>query len=190
MLARSHVIVAFGCIVAYKAGTSGDLAAQPLDYIVGGVAALLPDIDDNRSYIGSRFAPVAFPIRMIFGHRGITHSLLMLGILGGLVYFFGNDFGWMIPFVIGYASHLLADYVTNTGIPLFYPYSRRYRFVVTFGTGTWVEYVVVFLLSLGITIFALVFQSTSLLEQLKESDPVVHGVILEFLGNFARSANL
>lgn len=190
MLARSHVVVAFGCVVAYKAALGDDLTINPLDYIVAVFASLLPDIDDNRSYIGSRFAFIAFPFRMIFGHRGITHSLLMLAILSGLVFFYGNEFNWIIPFAIGYGSHLLADFVTNSGIPLFYPYSQRYKFFVTFETGSIKEYVVVFVLSLGITIFVLQYQGAYLAGLVAVENPELYKKWIIFLGKLTENANL
>lgn len=190
MLARSHLVVAFSCIAVYKAVTVGDLTHNPLDYIIGALAALLPDIDDNRSYIGSRLAFIAFPIRMTFGHRGITHSLLMLIILGVVVYFYANDFNWIIPFVIGYASHLAADYVTNTGIPLFYPYQERFRFFVTFNTGSITEYVVLFFITLGMSVFTVYFQGVSIMDDIRIQDPDVYKSVVNFLEKMKSSATL
>lgn len=61
-------------------------------------------------------------------HRGPTHSLLGLvvaQILGSSVARrVGIDL-W--PFLVGYASHLIADMFTPRGIPLFYPCKTRFR---------------------------------------------------------------
>jgi inner membrane protein len=74
-------------------------------------------------------------------HRnGLLHSLtgmiffmLMIGytctkyLLPPLVY----------PFVIGYGSHLIGDMLTQMGVPLFYPFSKRkFKFPCTYKVGS------------------------------------------------------
>jgi inner membrane protein len=80
-------------------------------------------------------------------HRGRTHTLLALGLLlAGAAYL---DWpAWALAGCAGYASHLLADSFTRSGIPLFWPLSE-WRFHLTprllwITTGTWPEYVIVF----------------------------------------------
>lgn len=88
--------------------------------------------------------------RANFGHRGITHSLLALGLLvalGELPFFpwhwlhLGLLIGW------GYASHLLADALTKQGVPLLWPLDRRFGFppfrLLRLTTGTFAEYTLV-----------------------------------------------
>jgi len=41
-------------------------------------AALLPDIDHPTSTLGRRIYPISKLISSIFGHRGLTHSLIAL----------------------------------------------------------------------------------------------------------------
>ncbi len=93
--------------------------------------------------------------RANFGHRGITHSLLALGLLvalGELPLFpwhwlhLGLLIGW------GYASHLLADALTKQGVPLLWPLDRRFGFppfrLLRLTTGTFTEYAIVAVLTL------------------------------------------
>lgn len=105
------------------------LLAYPSYY--GGImlGSLLPDIDHPQSYIGRRLWILSAPINKLFGHRGFTHSILSLTILGIVTapwwlvnpLFFGG-------FLLGYFSHLLGDMCTISGVPLFYPNKKRYRF--------------------------------------------------------------
>lgn len=140
MMFYSHLIVAaagFGVYVKCVTGQSL-LEAQSPELWAGlaGVllGAALPDIDHPESTVGRRVKWLSYPIRMVFGHRGITHSLL--AVLG----FAWVAFNFNSPFIswlgLGYLLHLLGDYLTNSGIPLFYPSSKRYRFFVTTGTNS------------------------------------------------------
>jgi len=50
---------------------------QSLLILSGGViGSYMPDIDHPKSAFGSRVLPLSLPISAIFGHRGITHSLI------------------------------------------------------------------------------------------------------------------
>lgn len=46
--------------------------------IAVGFGALIADIDEQHSWIGRRTRGVSDLMNMVFGHRGITHSLLGL----------------------------------------------------------------------------------------------------------------
>jgi len=116
--------------------------AAPLA-IGAGVAVLgawLPDVDHNNStirqktgtargqgpfgclgWIGSIFAAV------LGGHRAFTHTALACGLLAAALLKFTPDRwrGYAIAFVIGYVSHLIADMLTEGGVPLFWPLSSR-----------------------------------------------------------------
>ena len=48
-----------------------------------------------------------------------------------------------MPVVVGLGSHLLADFLTKGGVPLFWPYNARFRMpLFAFKTGGVVEHVV------------------------------------------------
>lgn len=72
-------------------------------------------------------------------HRGLTHSikgfcyfsLLFIPLLSDIYLKF---------FMLGYASHLLADYITVYGIELFYPIKKRYGLKI-FKTGSIQEHI-------------------------------------------------
>lgn len=74
-------------------------------------------------------------------HRdGITHSLTgllcFIGIFGYLAETYSyKDF--IIPFSIGYGSHLIGDMFTNRGVPLLYPFKKKkFRMPITFSVGS------------------------------------------------------
>lgn len=105
------------------------LFAYPSYY--GGVmlGSLLPDIDHPQSYLGRRLPFLSVPIHWLFGHRGFTHSLLSLSILGiaSAEYWAFNPL-LLGGILLGYFSHILADMCTPRGVPLFYPSKKRYKF--------------------------------------------------------------
>ena len=93
------------------------------------VACLLPDIDHTKSLIGKVFLPISRAINRHFGHRTITHSLMVWGGLTGVLSVIQNAFFPSIAvyqvFGLAYGSHLLLDMITVQGIPLFYPFKKN-----------------------------------------------------------------
>ncbi len=57
-------------------------------------------------------------------HRTFTHSFLAMGLFGTSIYFFCRPM--TIPFVIGYASHLVLDLFNKKGMQLFYPLEKKF----------------------------------------------------------------
>ena len=130
--------------------------------------ALLPDIDSARSTMGRKFGWVSKEIQHIAGHRTIFHSLLGL-LLGSflaigleqLVVFFLAQRGFILPAQFIGASHLVfvavlfgciihiaAVGLTQGGVPLLWPYHKRFGFPPNphwrFRTGDWPEFVIVY----------------------------------------------
>ena len=92
--------------------------------VVGG---LFPDVDHPHSRMGRAMPLVSWLVRCIAGHRGLTHSLAFLALVGGgLFCFVSMPIG--LGFAAGYASHLFGDFLTDGGIPLFWPWRRRVGF--------------------------------------------------------------
>lgn len=83
------------------------------------------------------FAPMALPSHLLsrtLGHRGLLHSLVGMAAMTVLVAVaVGFWLGWQpaVALTLGYASHLLLDACTRTGVPLLYP-DRTRRFVLPF----------------------------------------------------------
>lgn len=128
------------------------LQADPVQSLLifsGGVAgSYLPDIDHPRSAFGSRVLPLSLPISAIFGHRGITHSLIAVAGMSWLMWWVFQQANWhkgfAVPLLVGmaagYLSHLLGDWLTNSGVPLLWPSKRRFVSPVTLCTGDLREY--------------------------------------------------
>jgi inner membrane protein len=126
-------------------------AAQTTLFLAGGVlGSLLPDIDHPASALGRRVLPLSMMLAAIFGHRGITHSLVAVVAMSLAAWYslHGLDWhpGYSVPFVlglsVGYLSHLLTDWMTNTGVPLLWPMKRRFAAPVTISTGSPMEYLI------------------------------------------------
>lgn len=96
--------------------------------------SLLPDIDHPTSTFGRRVRFISYPLSLIFGHRGITHSFIAIFILAYLIVrvanggfgFAGTYLYYLVPIIVGYLSHLASDFLTPSGVPLLYPHRRRF----------------------------------------------------------------
>jgi inner membrane protein len=97
--------------------------------IVGAVAAMLPDVDNPRSFIGRLLFFLSGPIDRKYGHRTITHSFLATFILGGSAYLALYIYSRSLTqfatltatIMIAYFSHIFFDAVTKQGVMIYYP---------------------------------------------------------------------
>lgn len=127
MMAGSHVILgAAAWMVTARLG--GD-AVTPISVAAAMAGALLPDLDHPSSWAGRRLWPISKPLSMVLGHRGATHSLL--AVLGSLMILNVSTpssplSGMIEPITVGYLSHLAGDALTPAGIPLLWPWKRRF----------------------------------------------------------------
>jgi membrane-bound metal-dependent hydrolase YbcI (DUF457 family) len=144
------------------------LLRKAIFYIMVGFGALLPDIDNAHSTLGSKLGWVSKGIQHFAGHRTLFHSLLGL-VLGSilalgieqLVIYLLLQRGYTVPanvisdshFVLiailfGCIMHIAADALTEGGVPLLWPNRKRYGFPSNphwrFRTGTWPEFVIVY----------------------------------------------
>ena len=140
-MARSHVLL----------GASAWIAAAPfaglpaLDPVLLGLAvagALLPDVDHPRSWVGRRARPLSAVLAGALGHRGVTHSLLAVGVCAWGASAKGAP-GWTVePLAVGYLSHLAADMLTPAGLRLLWPLRGTWALPIC-RTGSFAESVVV-----------------------------------------------
>lgn len=134
MEGKTHIVggVAAGSILLY---TSNNLTPDTL-FMAGCIAgSMLPDICHPNSKIGRRLPLLSFLVSKSFGHRTFTHSLLFLV---GLVLLFqavSLPGGLEQGILIGAASHLFLDFLTDQGIQFFYPFSIRVRSPLHITTG-------------------------------------------------------
>lgn len=120
------------------------LPPELLGYSMGVLAtcaalgALLPDLDASESKVkhlkipGTTIKPFLLPAQVVHRteqHRGLLHSLWGLGMITLMIIPFLFLIGWapIISLLLGYASHLLGDSATKSGIRLFYPSATRFH---------------------------------------------------------------
>jgi len=143
------------------------LIDKTIFYISIGFGALLPDIDNARSTIGRKTRVLSETIQHFAGHRTLFHSFLglSLGVLFSVgcerliayefllhdllipAYALNESHLIVVAVFLGCLLHITADALTFGGVPLFWPYKKRYGFPPIaqwrFRTGTWPEFVVV-----------------------------------------------
>jgi inner membrane protein len=148
MLWRSHFLA--GACAGALLTAGADPKALAVTASVAGIAALLPDIDSPRSYIGSK-VPASVAVKLVAGHRGVFHSLLAAAAFS-LAFFFYLCFkarAYMFlafPFAAGYISHLLLDTLNPEGVPLLWPLKLRFGFPLVVTGSLFERWVVVPLL--------------------------------------------
>ncbi len=149
MMGLTHAIFSLLLALMYaRYGQRPDLLF--ITFLMAGT--LLPDIDTAKSTIGKRIRPVSRVLEFIAGHRGLLHSLagwlvfaIPIGALGT---------GALLPFTLGYVSHLLLDSLTPTGVQYLYP--LKYRIRGSIRTDSLAERLV-FLLFLGMALYLVYF---------------------------------
>ncbi|HEY8911550.1 MAG TPA: metal-dependent hydrolase [Desulfosporosinus sp.] len=141
----------------------GPLGRTKATALVGGLSLLflatrLPAILSPIPYIRGAFLIVGGLLLMmaILKHRGLTHSLLGMGVACIAVHWGllilqvdGVSFAssLFLPFFIGYGAHLVADSFTKSGIaPLYLPFvpmtQKHWHFPLYIRTGSYVDRVV------------------------------------------------
>ncbi len=193
MVGRSHLLVGLtaGVVLDSVVHVSGPplvgsshvalslVINKALFYIMVGIGALLPDIDNARSTMGKKLGWVSREIQHVVGHRTLFHSFLGLGLGAAigvgfekLIEFLLASRGYIVPerFIssshmvliavfFGCVTHIAADALTEEGVPLFWPMHKYYGFPPNrhwrFRTGTWPEHVIVysFMLLVGVGIY-------------------------------------
>ena len=130
MTTRTHLLggaVAAAAVIEFcldRDPEALDVAAFTVSCLWG---ALLPDIDIPTSKMGQAFSPVSHTLFRTVGHRTVTHSLLILVLL-----YFGVKYtpeGFQVyPFgvLVGWASHILLDFLNRAGVPLLWPIKQRF----------------------------------------------------------------
>ena len=113
MTAPTHGV--FAGILLFAFG----MPIEAAPYLVLG--SLLPDIDHDRSFIGRIFFPISYPLNKKFGHRNITHSLLIWFPLLIL----GIKFKICFWLAVGGLSHLFLDMWNLTGVGIFKPLTDK-----------------------------------------------------------------
>lgn len=87
--------------------------------------SLFPDIDIQGSRISRRAKLLSKTASFAFGHRGFLHSPLFLVVFSAVLWTFLPCYV-ILGFCVGFISHLVLDLLNPAGIPLLFPYKKRY----------------------------------------------------------------
>jgi len=120
-MSKTHF--AFGLLVGLFFSSIFGIEDRLLFVSVCVLASLLPDIDLPMSKIGSKVRPISWLLNLLFGHRGLVHSIFIPLIIWGIL----SYYGWNLiaaAFFLGYMSHLIIDMLNTKGICFFYPLSK------------------------------------------------------------------
>jgi inner membrane protein len=99
------------------------------------IGSLLPDIDEPNSYVGRRSLGMSSKVKQAFGHRGMTHSILVWTVIASVLFFESHSL-FSYGFSIGYLLHIIEDYFSVQGVPLFWPLqTKRYKSPFSYRTG-------------------------------------------------------
>lgn len=115
------------------------------------ISSLLPDICHAQSKIGRRFKVLSFFIRLLFGHRTFTHSLLFISIIICLLYAIQTPIYYLITIILGMLSHVILDMLTPRGVKFLYPIPISVKFPLVFKTGGLVDLSLASALTIGAT---------------------------------------
>lgn len=138
MLYKNHLLVSTAVAMPVMNQTGALTVSNMLALWLG---AVLPDIDEPESYIGRRTRGISDLINLIFGHRGITHTLLFIGIMGILVFLFGfKEIGFWL--VVGAFLHILEDSFSKSGVKWLLPLTDKTYHVPIYTTGSLIEFLI------------------------------------------------
>jgi len=120
MLFRTHL--AFGILVFFLLNLIFEIPNRILFFIFVVLGAIIVDIDVKNSRVGKNW--VFRPFQFFIKHRGMVHSLLF-GLLIGVLIAWVNEWAGF-GFFAGYVSHLFLDFLTTSGIELFWPWKKKF----------------------------------------------------------------
>ena len=156
MMAVTHMVVS-------TAGTTLVLSdVSPATIAIAIAASQIPDLDTTKSMAGRLLLPVSSWIEEEFGHRSVTHSLLMtasLAAIAGIMIFLGLPWQSAAALPLGHLLTILCDARTKQGIQLMWPSNIWYVWGRNpnrrIATGSAQEYwlLVLFLALLALSIF-------------------------------------
>jgi len=132
MMYKTHL--AFGLFCGLMFLPNQDITTKLIFLGLVLVGALIPDVDTPESKVGNKVPMLSAFFRFLAGHRGLFHSIFAAAAFSGLVWIFVNP-TYGTALFIGYASHLLIDCLTKSGINFLHPISnfRISGFITTGG---------------------------------------------------------
>jgi membrane-bound metal-dependent hydrolase YbcI (DUF457 family) len=120
MMGTTHVGIGLSAALAYNLANPMTPEAGLVIYGCAVIGSLLPDIDKSNTPARKLLGLPGHLLLFWIPHRGPTHSLAALVIVGLIVAQIDPIAGMVMAFA--YGTHLASDAVTCTGIPLLWPY--------------------------------------------------------------------
>ncbi len=114
MLGRTHIINSIAIVsIPLANGVKIDFN-YILFLLLVAIGSLIPDIDEPNSLLGRKLKFLSYPINIFFGHRTITHNILIF--LSLTIYSYIQGYIYLFALCIGIMLHLLQDSITYEGI--------------------------------------------------------------------------
>jgi len=88
------------------------------------IGSLLPDIDTPKSYLGHKFKLLSSFIFEVFGHRTVTHSILLMTMIFFIVSLIWGLNTIIVGLTIGSVMHVLGDMLTGK-VACLYPVNKK-----------------------------------------------------------------
>jgi inner membrane protein len=147
MRVKSHVLLSFmPLVVAIKKHIiSLDNTEMIISASIGTfIGVILPDIDEPNSYIGKKMIFISKLLKLFkLKHRTFTHSPF----LPLLVSLFVIIHPIFLFIAFGIFMHIIEDFLTTAGVPLFYLLYKKRLSLKLFKTGSLFEFIFVFVIS-------------------------------------------
>lgn len=142
MLYKNHLLVSSAVAIPIMEMTNTLTVSNVLALSLG---ALLPDIDEPESYIGRRTRGLSDLLHIVFGHRGITHSLLFVALLGLFIVPITSKIGFVslgIWLTVGAFLHIFEDSFSKSGVEWLLPVTEKTYHLPLYSTGSLVEFLI------------------------------------------------
>ncbi|MHC5409250.1 metal-dependent hydrolase [Listeria seeligeri] len=127
---KTHLVTSFAVVAPVAIMTNNVDIMGACGLALG---AILPDIDEPGSYVGRRIPLIPHILKRVFGHRGMTHTLLATMLFVLLAIIIPNSFTCMLA--IGYFLHILEDTFSVSGIKWFAPFNSKVLAFKWYSTG-------------------------------------------------------
>lgn len=160
MTGKTHAACGAMSMLAITIATRNNIQIGPYTMlpVIGLISVVegsyLPDIDLHRSKMGHRHKFIS----KMLTHRGITHTLLVPGILlMSMLWCIQANIPFLPDLIfglnVGWTVHIIADLFNRKGVPILWPVTKKKLHVACFLTSSWHE--VVFLILWGFAMLLL-----------------------------------
>ncbi len=132
MTGKTHVLAGAAAGLAFVhlavPAAEREVTTALLLTVAASIGSIFPDIDEPKSKMGRKVPIVSSLLKSIFGHRGITHGILLYALCyaAGVHFLDVKYLDYLRAFMCGVCSHLLLDMLNSSGIPLFWPVSKKF----------------------------------------------------------------